>query len=76
MAPIFLVRIVQPLGTHFGSASSIMRVSMSSIAIVAGRQGMDINFATDFRVALDMLTKRKGGRNRARHPQGAGEDRK
>jgi hypothetical protein len=27
---------------------------------VAGRRGMDINFTTDSRVALDMLTK-KGG---------------
>jgi hypothetical protein len=34
---------------------------------VAGRRGMDINFATDSRVALDMLTKRRGGTAHAIH---------
>jgi ribonuclease HI len=33
----------------------------SAIKSVAGRRGMDINFATDSRVALEMLTKRRGG---------------
>jgi hypothetical protein len=32
---------------------------------VAGRQGMDINFTTDSRVALGMLTKRGGETARA-----------
>jgi hypothetical protein len=41
----------------------------SAIKSVAGRRGMDINFATDFRVALDMLTKRRGGTAHAIHKE-------
>jgi hypothetical protein len=41
----------------------------SAIKSVAGRRGMDINFATDSRMALDMLTKRRGGTAYAIHKE-------
>ncbi|KAH0821149.1 hypothetical protein GEV33_001643 [Tenebrio molitor] len=41
----------------------------SAIKSVAGRRGIDINFATDSIVALDMLTERRGGIAHAIHKE-------
>jgi hypothetical protein len=41
----------------------------SAIKSVADRRGMNLNFATDSKVALDMLTKRRGGTAHAIHKE-------